>query len=137
MSWSSIKPWPLAGLLCAGLAVVGAGVLFWFDPAQHAFYPVCAFHRVTGLQCPGCGSLRALHQLLHGRFAAAFHFNAVLVCSLPFLAWLALRFAVLKTRNPPGTITVRPVWLWSALAALIVFGVLRNLPVPQLAWLAP
>jgi hypothetical protein len=137
MSWSSIKPWPLAGLLCAGLGILGAGVLFWFDPDQHAFYPVWAFHRVTGLQCPGCGSLRALHQLLHGRFAAAFHFNAVLVCSLPFLAWFALRFAVLKMRNQPATIAVRPAWLWSALAVIITFGVLRNLPVPQLAWLAP
>src|SRR5258706_9192566 len=124
MSWSSIKPWPLAGLLCAGLAILGAGVLFWFDPAQHAFYPVCAFHRVTGLQCPGCGSLRALHQLLHGRFAAAFHFNAVLVCSLPFLAWFALRFAVLKMRNQSAAFTVRPAWLWSALVAMVVFGVL-------------
>jgi len=129
--------WTALALILAGLAVLGAGVLFWFDPAHHAFYPVCAFHRVTGLQCPGCGSLRALHQLLHGHFAAAFHFNAVLVCSLPLLGWLALRFAVLKMRNQPATINVRPAWLWCALAVMVAFGVLRNLPFPQLARLAP
>ena len=113
------------------LALFGTAlVLFFFNPSQFAFYPVCAFHRTTGLLCPGCGSLRALHQLLHGHFAAAFHFNAFLVCSLPFLAWLALRFAMLKLRNQPASITVAPVWLWSALVALVVFGILRNLPFP-------
>src|SRR2546421_11472933 len=68
----SIRGLPI--LVCAGLALVGAAVLFWFEPTQHAFYPICAFHRTTGLLCPGCGSLRALHQLLHGQVAAAFHF---------------------------------------------------------------
>src|SRR5262245_36358819 len=70
------------------LAILGsAAVLFWFNPAQSGFYPTCYFHSWTGLLCPGCGSLRAMHQLLHGDIVAAMHFNVLFVLSLPIAAW--------------------------------------------------
>jgi hypothetical protein len=127
----------IGGILGVCAALVAAAVLFTFDPAQYGFYPVCAFHRTTGLLCPGCGASRAAHQLLHGDLIAAMHFNAFFVCSLPLLGWLAVRFAVLKLRNQPATINIQPVWLWSILVLLIVFGIARNLPFAHAAWLAP
>ena len=130
---------PAAGLLpvvLVSLALAGL-VLFCFEPSHHSFYPVCFFHRSTGLLCPGCGSLRALHQLLHGHFLTALHFNALLVSSLPLFGWLAVRFALRTARKQPAPFAIRPAWLWSALAAAIVFGILRNLPFAQFAWLAP
>src|SRR6266446_10007644 len=73
-------------------AILGSAViLFLFNPAQSGFYPVCLFHQSTGLLCPGCGSLRALHQLLHGHLVAAVHLNALLVLSLPPVCWVAGR----------------------------------------------
>ncbi len=125
--------WPW--VLIAVLAVSAGAVLFWFDPSRFAFYPACQFHRLTGLQCPGCGSLRALHQLLHGRLAAAFHFNALLVVSLPALAWWTGRRLIGLWKGQSLPDGIRPAWLWCALAATLAFGVLRNLPLPQLAWL--
>src|SRR5437660_122637 len=76
-----------------GIALAsGAGlVLFMFDPVQYRFYPRCIFHQTTGLLCPGCGSLRALHQLLHGQVVAAVHFNALLVLGTPMAAWMTAR----------------------------------------------
>src|ERR1043166_190548 len=127
----------IGGILGVCAALVAAAVLFTFDPAQYGFYPVCVFHRTTGLLCPGCGASRAAHQLLHGDLIAAMHFNAFFVCSLPLLGWLAVRFAVLKLRNQPATINIQPVWLWSILVLLIVFGIARNLPFAHAAWLAP
>ena len=119
------------------LAALPAGlVLFWFDPSRSPFYPTCQFHRLTGLQCPGCGSLRALHQLLHGRLAAAFHFNALLVVALPALAWWGARLMIRLSKRQPLSDGIRPAWLWCALAATLAFGVLRNLPLSQLAWLS-
>ena len=119
---------PVAWLLGGCTALLGAAILFWFEPAGHGFYPVCAFHQVTGLLCPGCGSTRAMHQLLHGHLVAALQLNAIFVCSLPLLGWLAARFAVLKLQNRPATINIRAFWLWSILVALVVFGIVRNLP---------
>ena len=60
------------GLVLGAFALLGlAAVLFFFNPAQSGFYPFCVFHRTTGLLCPGCGSLRALHQLLHQRICTS------------------------------------------------------------------
>lgn len=121
-----------------GLTLVGivVAVLFLCDPVRVPIYPQCVFHRVTGLDCPGCGSLRALHALLHGDFAVALHFNAFLVLSLPVLATLGLRLAVRKMRTEPAT-PFRPVWLWLYFAAFVTFGIVRNLPVPLFAAFAP
>jgi hypothetical protein len=119
----------LFGLSLAGLALLGAGVaavLFFFDPARVGIYPVCYFHRITGLQCPGCGGLRAAHQLLHGNILAALHLNAFAVLAVPVFAWLCLRFAVRAFRRQPGGLEVNPCWLWAGLVVLVVFGIVRN-----------
>jgi len=70
-------------------ALILAAVYFAVDPAS-PWMPKCLFHSFTGLQCPGCGSQRMLHALLHGDFKAAWHFNAFLICFTPVVALLAL-----------------------------------------------
>lgn len=118
----------IAAAICLAGGFVTGLILYFFDPARVPLYPVCQFHQLTGLDCPGCGSLRALHELLHGHLATALHLNLLLVLSLPLLAWLALRFVWREITGEPAVI-VRPFWLWLYLAAWIAFGVLRNLPV--------
>jgi len=115
----------------------GALVLFLFNPAESGFYPFCVFHRITGLQCPGCGSLRAMHQLLHGNFTAAFHYNALLILSLPLLLAQAVRIGIARANQQPSRARIKASWLWTGLVVMILFGVLRNLPFPAFAWLAP
>jgi hypothetical protein len=125
------------GLIALGaMSVVAAGaVLFWFNPAQYRLYPFCFFHELTGLNCPGCGGTRALHQLLHGNVAAAFRLNALVVVSLPFFAWLGIRFSAGTIRQQPMGKRVSSKWFWALLALAVVFAVLRNLP--AFAWLSP
>ena len=62
-------------LAYAVLALASAGgltVVYFFDPRNPGPYPICPFFGLTGCYCPGCGTLRALHQLLHGNPVAAF-----------------------------------------------------------------
>ena len=114
--------------MLALLAAAVGFVLFCFDPRQYHFYPVCFFHRVTGLLCPGCGALRATHQLLHGHVVAAFRLNPMLAVSLPLLLWFGAKHALQPARNQPAILGVRPLWFWLALGAVLVVSVLRNLP---------
>ncbi len=118
----------LAGAGFAVLALFACAVLFRFDPSQHGFYPLCIFHQTTGLLCPGCGSLRALHQLLHGHLATAFHLNPLLTIALPFLAWFAIRYRAAKRQTGTGSAGSRTAWLWGFLAVAVAFGVWRNIP---------
>jgi hypothetical protein len=123
-------------LVTLSIAAAGA-VLFLFNPVEHGFYPFCFFYRSTGLLCPGCGSLRAMHQLLHGHLAAAFRFNALFVASLPFLGWLGFQRLLATVRGESTPLRIPPLWLWSGFVLLVIFGVLRNLPFAHAAWLAP
>ena len=124
--------------LFALAAAAGAAVLFWADPMRVAFYPRCTLHALTGLYCPGCGSLRALHQLLHGQVAAAWRLNPLALVLLPFAGGLALRRAVyhLGWTRTPGRL-LPPVLMWGVLIAVLLFGILRNLPWAPFTALAP
>ena len=67
----SAPPLALFAGVVLGMAALGAGaVVFFFNPATHGFYPVCVFHQLTGLNCPGCGGTRSVYALLHGNIRA-------------------------------------------------------------------
>lgn len=111
------------------LAILLLGLLWWFDPAETNL-PLCSFHAMTGLDCPGCGATRATHELLHGRLLAALHYNALWVLSLPLAVYLGvseLRIAA-GYRPLPGNLA-QSRWFWFSLAAVaMAFFALRNLP---------
>src|SRR5574339_87372 len=76
------------------LLLAGAAYLFLFEPGKSGFFPGCIFRLLTGFTCPGCGSTRAMHQLLHGHVAAAFMLNPLFLVAIPFLSFALLRFSV-------------------------------------------
>ena len=114
-------------LWLGALAALGLLALFFFDPSRYHFYPVCVFHQTTGLLCPGCGSLRALHQLLHGHIQAALRYNALLVISIPVALGIVAASAIRKFKAQPNP-THTWFWVVSFLLLGLVFGVWRNLP---------
>lgn len=65
-------------------------LLYFFPPQDFAFYPRCPFFALTGLKCPGCGSLRAIHKLLHFDFGVAFAYNWCLLPSVLLILVLCL-----------------------------------------------
>ncbi|MBN9311487.1 MAG: DUF2752 domain-containing protein [Chryseobacterium sp.] len=67
-----------------------------YNPAHESFFPSCPFKSFTGLDCPGCGSQRAVHEMLHLHFGEAFRKNALAVLALPYI-FLILLFP--KTRR--------------------------------------
>ncbi|WP_169743473.1 DUF2752 domain-containing protein [Kaistella solincola] len=59
-------------------------VFYFFAPSENSFYPSCIFKNITGLSCPGCGSQRAFHELLHLKFKVAFTSNPLFVLAIPY-----------------------------------------------------
>jgi hypothetical protein len=125
------RVWVTVGLL-AGTAWVGLG-----DPNQGGFFPKCVFYQATGHWCPGCGGLRAVHDLLHGDFAGAIRMNVVVtLVILPLsvfgLGWWWLRGLGFKV--PVPRISSRVAWILPTL--LFAFWILRNIPALE-PYLAP
>jgi hypothetical protein len=84
----------LVALLFAGT------LLFFFDPATSDFYPPCLFKTFLGTQCPGCGSLRAAHQLLHGNLSKAWALNKPVLVALPLAAAIGLLNLLRNPKTP-------------------------------------
>jgi len=119
----------LVGIILA-LTVIGSLVfIFLFNPAQNSFYPVCQFHRLTGLNCPGCGMTRACYALLHGHFSAALRDNLLCILMLGALVLRGVWFGVKWRRGKTNTEFFPARFLWPLLAITLIFTVLRNLPI--------
>lgn len=123
-------------ILLAGAALVAGALLFAFDPREWSFFPRCPLHLLVGWFCPGCGSQRALHLLLHGDVREALRYNALLVSTLPLLGYIGIRrLAWVRWRRVLPAPHTRSAALWTLAGIVVIFFVLRNLP--AFAWLAP
>lgn len=123
--------------LAAGVAA-GAVVVYRNAPSQSGIYPPCVFHWLTGLHCPGCGTGRGLHALLHGDVAGALDLNPLMVVALPVLVYCVVKQAVweLAGCRLPG-VFLRASWIWTLLVLILVYWVARNIPYPPFEYLAP
>jgi len=94
---SRVFKWPLIALLLLVLLIL----YYWLDPADYDFFPKCPFYVITGYKCPGCGSQRAIHQLLNFHFAEAFKANPLLVIAIPYiLLGFAFDYTSLRDKYP-------------------------------------
>jgi hypothetical protein len=129
------SPGIFAGVVLGATAIGVGATVFFFNPGTHGFYPVCMFHALTGLNCPGCGATRALYALLHGNLRPALKDNALFVASLAALTFWGARFILRKMRNQPATPGMPSKILRAFLVLALLFAVLRNLP--GFEWLSP
>ncbi len=110
-------PWTGALLVIAYLLV-----LFVVDPSQGGL-PACPFRALSGWSCPGCGSQRAIHELLHLQIAEAFRQNALLIIApiLLLAQWCYSRW-VNGARGP----WMPNVLLFAWVVVVIAWGIVRN-----------
>ena len=109
--------------------IAGAVYLFIFEPGRTGFFPLCPFRQLTGLQCPGCGTTRALHELVHGQFAAAFRLNPLLLIASPFLVWAFLRYSVIALQGGMPRKNMLPApYIYTIFFVVVSFWIFRNTP---------
>ncbi|MEA4979468.1 MAG: DUF2752 domain-containing protein [Petrimonas sp.] len=118
-------------LIGAAISLVLVAVVFMFytfDPGDMPLFPKCPFLLVTGYECPGCGSQRAVHDLLHLDLKGAFSQNALILFLIPYiLLGIYLGFFNGKHRFP----RLEKLFFgkWAAIivvSGIIIYGVLRN-----------
>jgi hypothetical protein len=126
-----------AWLLLTGVILFAAFLFFYNSKTMH-FVPRCPFYWATGFYCPGCGTTRGLHRLLHGDITGALHANIVMIVTVPyilysFISYLSLN--ILAKKLPP--IILKPIIVQLLAAFVIVFWVVRNIPVYPFTLLVP
>lgn len=107
-------------------ATVIISYLWLFDPEQ-APAPQCTFRHLTGYDCPGCGSQRAIHALLNGDIAKAWDFNPFIFFAVPIAAFLFV-VELCRSRMPKlHHFACHPVAIAAIATAIIAYWIARNL----------
>lgn len=128
-----LPPWANRALAVAlGLLVASllAFALYQRGPAGLGL-PGCLFHRLTGLDCPGCGMTRAAHAALHGRWEDAFRFNPVGMILFP-AAMMGIGMELIgwvRGKPLPLRIRIGGAWAWGIAGILLGYWICRNIPV--------
>ena len=116
--------------LCITLLIVIGGIVYFkYNPADHLFFPKCPSLTLTGLKCPGCGSQRTIHALLHFDIYSAFSYNALLVLLIPYLL-IVIASRITQFFNPYSKFALRihhPYIIWSFFVIVIIFWITRNI----------
>jgi len=125
---AAARGWGRGWWLAVPAVAAAAFVLREFEPRGQFFYPQCWLYRLTGLQCPGCGGLRATHALLNGDIVAAWRLNPLAVALVPVAGWVSLALGLRAFR---GIELPNPFGQRYAIAVLmglvVAFGIGRNL----------
>ncbi len=126
---------PVGVAVLAAAAVVTVGVR---DPHAAGNYPTCPSIALFGVHCPGCGSMRAMHELAHGDLAGVLSRNILVPFGLVLLAWSwvswfdrRLGHSRIPALRPPVPV------LYGSVVVVVAFAVLRNLPWAPFSGLAP
>ena len=109
------------------------------DPHVGGSWGICP-SAALGFWCPGCGGLRAVNDLTHGDVASAASSNLLLVVAMPVVVALLALWAVSRWQGramPRLQARAASVVLVAGLGVVGAFTLLRNLPLPAGAWLAP
>lgn len=114
--------------ICISSIVIVAGLIYFcFNPADYNLFPKCPFYWLTGFKCPGCGSQRAIHSLLHLDLETAFKYNALLIFSLPIVIFLG--YTELKREKHPNMYLKvhNRKFIWGYFIVTISWWIGRNL----------
>jgi hypothetical protein len=123
-------------LLVAGVGIGAVVLLHFRDPHDEGSYGICPVYGLTGYYCPGCGGLRAMHNLTDGQIIDSLHSNVLavplvlgfvlLICDWTVRAWRGQRMRLPRIERST---------MWVLLALFAVYSVVRN--TPWGTWLTP
>lgn len=118
--------WPLAAVT-AGFVGLCALTNPYASPL-----PTCPFRALTGVPCPGCGTMRAFHSITRGNLSAAVSMNAFSLLLL--VAMILLLAASFYSARAHSSKCPLPLWvrastatgLWATLGVgFLLFGFIR------------
>jgi hypothetical protein len=121
------------------ISFIGLAVLFFvLNPVEHQIFPRCLFNSITGYYCPGCGSQRAIHSLLHLDMAGVVSYNFLFIPGFLLILYHYIHpflNRILHWKLP--NIFYFKSTPWIIFGVVIIFWILRNLPFYPFSVLAP
>lgn len=123
------------------LVLVISGLLalyFFYNPANNSFFPKCLFYKATNLHCPGCGTQRAIHNILQGNILAGLRHNILIALVILVLGYKTALYILKKLfKKEYNSLLNNSIVTKSVLILVILFWILRNIDIYPFTFLAP
>lgn len=111
---------------------------FTINPNTFIYTPKCPFYTLTGWHCPGCGSQRAFHKILHGNIWTGLQHNFLILLAGLIIAYkFYVSYINRSTSKPSKNLLHHNATPWIILALVMGFWILRNIPLEPFLILAP
>lgn len=118
----------LAGLILAAGGLF-FGLLLYLTPLRlEDVVWSCAFHRVTGIYCPGCGGTRAVIAFTQGHFVQSFFFHPVVLYSiLLYLIFMFRGFICIISKGRYEFMKFRPGYVYMGILIILAQFLIKNI----------
>ena len=128
--------------ICSILVIGGAFVFYFYqnNPSDNgSTFLRCPSNLLFKINCPGCGTQRAIHHLLHLEFTEAFRFNALFTILSPLILGviMILVYNFIFNKSVQIPILSNKYVLISLMVIVVLFGILRNIPTYPFTLLSP
>ena len=124
-----IRKFDRRAIVAVVVAAVAIALLLFYAlvDVDSGLMPRCPIKALTGFECPGCGSQRMIHALLHGDFAGAWRQNPFLIVMIPVM--LAALVAELWRKRFPrlNRVILSPASIAVIIAATAIWTICRNI----------
>ena len=102
------SPW---ASLFALLGIFALSFLLTVDGVMRI--PLCLFHLMSNLDCPGCGLTRSFISISHGDLLSAVRFNALGPVLYIFFLFLLLKLIYrLLNKEDPAFLQLKSLWIY-------------------------
>ncbi|MDX1766862.1 MAG: DUF2752 domain-containing protein [Arenibacter troitsensis] len=129
----------ILGVIVFGVVFFGILLLYFFyNPSNSYYFPQCPFFTATGYYCTGCGSQRALHDLLHLDIMGVAKHNLLFIPAFLLIAYHWIRsYTPLKNKKSFPDIIYHPKTPIVLFILISLFTILRNIHLYPFTLLAP
>jgi hypothetical protein len=121
-------------ILIGVLLFLTVPLYFWFNPSGQLIFPKCPIYQYLGVYCSGCGSQRAIHDLLHLNFLEAISHNVLLV---PAIILILIEFCMRYFYPKKKSLLYYRKAPFIVLIVIVIFTILRNIKEYPFNYLAP
>lgn len=127
------------GVIILGVVFFGILLLYFFsNPSSSNHFPQCPFLTATGYYCTGCGSQRALHDLLHLDIIGVAKHNLLFIPAFLLIAYHWIRsYAPVKGKESLPDLIYHPKTPMVLLIIITLFTIFRNIDLYPFTLLAP
>jgi hypothetical protein len=60
---------------------------------------LCLIHGIFGIDCPGCGTFRAISSIFHFQLVNALNYNRSIIIIFPLLGYVWLKFIIVEIQS--------------------------------------